>query len=266
MPNPAYPFQPFIEVNITDVKEVFYDRIFVPDDVIKNGLIPTEFFLYNLQQLTARLGYPFRLSDLENEFGFNTNIDNQLTLTIPTKTELLGLVTIDYQVIGLDNFYPETVDDGDESKIAGISVISHILEIARYNNYRYERQFLMSKIAVMVLPLDERTKGNKNEWLFYHINNFMNRGYKIIIEDESVAGATLKQYIIDTSYTNCVLVTEGNDYVCEKPLIHQPIEACSWNYEDTPTIELGMRRFATHLIDPSSDLIKQTTALIALYT
>ena len=263
MPKPRYPYQPFIDVNITDVREKFFDRIFIPEDIIDSGNVRSDFFIRNLQSITARLGYPFTTEVLDNSFGFIGNIDKDNIITIDTKSELIGLVTIDYMVVGIDNVYEPDLSISEDSE-SGISVASYITEMARHNNYRYDRQFLTSKIAIMVLPVDTKLTGSKFEWLHYHINNFMNRGYKVVIENESVNGFRLQQYILDAQYTNCIVITEGPDKQCEKPLNHQPIEAVAWEPNDKKSVEGAMRKIATHLIDPSSDLIKQTTALVAL--
>lgn len=263
MPKPRYPFQPFVEVNITDDTDHFFDRIFIPEDLIIEGKIPSDFFIKNLQSITARLGYPFTVDVLDNLFGFIESVDSDNVRTIDTKSKMIGLVTIDCALIGMENLYESDLEENEDSS-AGISVASHIVEISKYNKYRYERQFLTSRIAIMALPVEEKTEGSKHEWLYYHINNFMNRGYKIIIENQTTNGVRLERYILDANYTNCTLITENANNQYQEPLNHQPIEAFYWNAQEKPSIDLAMRRLATHLIDPSSDLIKQKTALVAL--
>lgn len=263
MAKPIYPFQPFIEVSMKDNSAVFFDRIFIPEELISNKAVPADFFFSQLYMLTARLGYPIYKEELELAFGFLETISKRATTTISTSSDEIGLVTIDYKVIGLDNTYLSQDEDGFEAD-TGVTVSSYIPEMESLNNYRSSNPFLMSRITIMVFPdIDEMTD-SRCDWLHYHLNNYMNRGYRLFIEQDSKTGANLMRYIRDCGYTRCRIYTTGDGFDRQELFEYQPIEACTWGIGEERTIKNAMEHFASHSLNPSSDTIKQTTALTAV--
>lgn len=285
MAKPIYPFQPFMEVTISDSSECFSDRIFIPEDMIANGFIPSDFFYERLHALTAKLGYPLTKDDIRTAYDFLTVVSKEATTTIKTKSDVIGNVTISFCVIGVENEnIPEEVElaseivshnsilnqddlpkivisDDDDTK--GISVSGYINEVLRLNEYRIDKALPKSQIVIMIIPSDDAAMTeSKCQWLHYHVNNYMNRGYKIYIEIETETGANLMQYIINCQYPHCVVVLNGEPEKYVKPLSYQPLGACSSSSAGPLTIESVMRQFSTHRLDPSCDTCKQTNALL----
>ena len=279
MAKPIYPFQPFIEVHISDSKDSFYDRIFIPEDLLEEDMVKADFFYDNLYKLTTKLGYPFSRETFLVKYGYILSINESDAITLITNTESIGHVTIKHTIIGASNAYrkppaPQFTEDNSgvifiddteqEEDYPEICVNSHIPEMVKLNEHRQNQDSLNSQITIMVLQSTDRSLNEDQcEWLHYHINNYMNRGYKIYIEAISDMGQDLMQYIINCHYSNCVVVLEG---VLEQPsplLDYQPLEACRLNDEGKVTVKGVMQQFATHLLDPSTE-IEQTNALISL--
>lgn len=275
MAKPIYPFQPFIEVSISDKSSGFYDRIFVPEELLEKDVISAHFFYENMHKLMIKLGYPISKEDLLTAYSYLSIMNKSAAVTIITKAEDIGSVTIQHSLVGAENAYrptdiaindnqdDETVDDEDEN--AEICVSAHITEMARLNENRQAQRFLNSKIVIMIYPSEEELLDeSKLEWLHYHVNNYMNRGYKIYVEIISEIGRDLMQYILNCNYKNCVVVLNGSP---EKPnpiLHYQPIEACTPCQNGDTDAKYVMEQFATHLLNPCIEEVKQTNALTEL--
>ncbi|MED6316529.1 MAG: hypothetical protein VYA60_04725 [Pseudomonadota bacterium] len=271
MSKPIYPFQPFIEVSISDDYSNFYDRIFIPEDSLESlesDIVTAEFFYENIHKLMVKLGYPISKETLLANYSYLSVIQKSGATTIITKAEDIGSVTIQHTLVGMENAYrpihinKEREDAESDVEPEDICVSAHITEMERLNNNRQSQKFLSSKIAIMVYssedgPLDDV----KQEWLHYHMNNYMNRGYKIYVEILSDMGRDLMQYILNCNYSNCVVVLNGSP---EKPnpIFHyQPIEACTPNKNGDTDAKYVMEQFATHVLDPFNDRVKQINAL-----
>lgn len=277
MAKPIYPFQPFIEVTIDDNNESFSDRIFIPEELISDGFLPYDVFYESLYELISKVGYPISKDEIMLAYGKSGVVDSSGVTTIITKSESIGAVTIGYFIVGMENaaipididlessemMSEEDVLIDDENQQSEVTVSSYINEIVRLNEYRDKNTSLKSKIVIMILPSsDDDMTESKCEWLHYHTNNYMNRGYKIYVENESQTGRDLIQYILNCEYTNCVVVLDGEPETYVSPLNYQPIGACVHNKPGKPTVRSVMEQFATHALDPSKETVKQTNALV----
>lgn len=281
MAKPIYPFQPFVEIEINDSSESFSDRLFIPEDLISNGSVPSAYFYEKVFELTSKLGYPLSRDDITLAHGISDVIDSSGIITILTKSEVIGAVAISHNVIGIEN---AAISVNEHSQPSGLvadiedstdidscmphteaTVSSYINEIVRLNEDRKKNASLKSKIVIMIAPSsDEDMTESKCEWLHYHTNNYMNRGYKIYVENESQTGRDLIQYILNCGYENCVVVLDGEPESYISPLNYQPIGACVHNKPGKPTVKSVMEQFATHCLDPSRETVKQTNALVAV--
>ena len=280
MAKPIYPFQPFIDVMITDNSDIFSDRIFIPEELISGVVIPNDFFFDSLYELTLKLGYPLSKEDVSFAFGLPIIVEKSKTTTIVTKSENIGSVTISYMVTGMENANPPSLADDkylpskgvaeneflpdieDDDEYTEVTVSSYINEIVKLNRHHDKKSALKSKIIVMIAPCsNDKMTESKHEWMHYHINNYMNRGYKIYVENESEVGKELIQYIVNCNYKNCVVVLKGEPSTREGLLNYQPIEACAHEDSSTPTLVSVMEQFASFVLDPSKDTVKQRNAL-----
>lgn len=276
MAKPIYPFQPFIELYIKDDQEDIYDRLFIPEELIIDGTISSSFYYDNLHDLTSRLGYPIAKDSIISAYNFSSVLAESACVAITTMSETMSTVVITHSIVGLENAaIPVTKDECPEvstlvdeqetdldEDLSEVTVSSYINEIVRLNEYRQNNNFIKSKIVIMILASnDADMTESKNEWLHYHTNNYMNRGYQIYIENQSQTGKDLMQYIIDCQYSNCVVVLDGEPLVDIKPLMYQPIDACVHKGPGKATAKSVMEQFATHGLDPSKETVKQTNAL-----
>lgn len=277
MAKPIYPFQPFVELHIKDDQDGIYDRLFIPEELIIDETIPSSFYYEKLHDLTSRLGYPLDKDTIMAACNFSSILPKDACIAITTMSESIGTAVITHNIVGLENAVIPVIkneclevvgDLVDERELAiddvpsEVTVSSYINEVVRLNEYRENNNFIKSKITIMIIASnDDDMTESKNEWLHYHANNYMNRGYEIYIENQSKTGKDLMQYMIDCQYSNCVVVLDGEPVVDIKPLKHQPIDACVHNKPGKATARSVMEQFATHGLDPSMETVKQTNAL-----
>lgn len=280
MAKPIYPFQPFVELYIKDDQEDICDRLFIPEELIIDGTISSSFYYDNLHDLTSRLGYPITRDGIISAYNFSSVLAESACVAITTMSEDIGTVVITHNIVGLKNAVIHVIKDENSEEgevlsedqdldydegLSAVTVSSYINEIVKLNEYREKNNFIKSKITIMIIASDDDDMTeSKNEWLHYHANNYMNRGYQIYIENQSRTGKDLMQYIIDCQYSNCVVVLDGEPLVDIKLLMYQPIDACVHNKPGKATAESVMEQFATHRLDPSKETAKQTNALTVI--
>lgn len=285
MPKPNFPYQPFIELQVNDNQALIVDRLFIEEESIVDGKLSGNDFYQKINTLVAKLGYPLSELDVIMAYGTKEFADKQKAVSIDTGVESFGNLVIDHRLYGFGNqnyrnkkaqekgrdglnqyitqqaqYEQEGEDDNYHS--SEVTVSAFINEVAAYNDYRQSNEFLSSQVSIMITPSnDDDMTDSKSDWLHYHVNNYMIRGYKLYIENTTKTGAKLLQYIIDSRYNNCVLVLDGEPTMDIGNLQYQPIDACLHNGKGQKTVFNVMERFAEYLLNPSLESVKQFSAL-----